>query len=213
MKSIFIAILIIPCIACGIDFGGGAKAGISFTQFWGNDALQEKLDTDFLAGFTAGGFAGMFFSDAFGFEPGLAYCMRGAKNEAENAVTFYVETERRVRLHYIDIPLLAKLIIPMEFPVRPFASAGLSMSFLVGAKGRREDTSGDVKTHDVKDDYVTFELGVPLGAGVLIGAGPGDILVEFQFRIGLTSVDSEEPNTERKEMRNRGFSFLCGYSL
>lgn len=212
-----VTVLLLPALILAADFAAGVKVGLNLTQFWGDDADDAGLGDDFLAGFTGGGFVCLSLNDVIAVEPGLFYSMRGAKYEiVVDVFGVHSETEFRFRLHYLELPLLVRVSMPLDAPVRPFCAAGISPGILLDAESRLE-TDGEATTDDVDDDeFETFDFAVPMGAGVIVDAGPGMLLFEFRFVPGLTTIDDDgdgDPDTERAEMRNRGLSFLVGYSF
>ena len=69
-----------------------------------------------------------------------------------------------------------------------------------------EGVSIEVDIEDVRG----VDLGLALGGGVGFGAGPGEVVVDTRYTLGLTSVDESEWDMD---VKNGAISLMVGYSF
>jgi hypothetical protein len=144
----------------------------------------------------------------------------------------YADFSNESLLDYVEIPLLARLSLGKQ--VRFHANAGPYLGFLVRARaltaGRSAfylDKNGTMPVvippattpllvdmtadTDVKDSLKNANFGLCGGAGVSLPAGPGEIVIDIRFQLGLTVVQKDVEKTG--EGRTGAFVVAAGYSL
>ena len=170
----------------------GAKGGLNIAKAYGDDVPD---DADWAYGFIGGGFFNYMFAEMFAVQPELLYAMKGWK------VTAADETEVDVKLNYIEIPVLLKVMIPTEGMIDPSIFAGPSIGFLMTAE------ADDV---DIKDNLKSTDFGLVVGAGIdyMLQEGKGAIMLDARYSLGLTTVDD---TADEADVKNHGIAVMVGY--
>ena len=118
-----------------LEMSAGVKGGLALANLTGKDATPPRGgEKKMLLGANAGGVFTINFTPMFGVELDLLYSMKGA-----HGVVGAVNDN--LKYDYLDIPLLAKFIVPMEGAIKPVVYAGPSFDILLSAK---EEISGAV---------------------------------------------------------------------
>jgi hypothetical protein len=196
--------LLIAASVPAMDLSWGIKSGLNLSRFWGDDAENAGLDR-MQAGFTAGAYLSLNLLDEFSICPGLSYAMKGARGELViDVIGIHSETDYSYRLHYLELPVTARFLPPVPVSFQPFVEAGIAPSLFLD--GRAEvTTNGSSTTHDTDDDYESFDIGLPMGGGVLFSAGDVDLFFEVMFTPGITEISENG-----SELKNSVISILAG---
>lgn len=108
-------------------------------------------------------------------------------------------------LTYLELPVMAKISVPVRGKYIPYLLGGGYGSYLLSSKWRLPDsllfTYGDYTLANVSQ----LEAGAVVGTGLDIKAGHGFVTFETRYEIGLTSVIKKEPQ------KNRAWTFSVGY--
>ena len=145
----FILTLFLPSLNAQMQIG--PKAGINIANTVADGPQFFNQDSDSKTGFTGGIFFMYQFSDLFAIQPEAYYTMKGATSNI-NAfdITFTFD--------YIEVPVLLKLIIPVEGSnIRPSIFAGPSLGFNTAAKFKVE-ANGEAEETDIKDDIKSTDI-------------------------------------------------------
>jgi hypothetical protein len=185
---LFFVISVQPLAAQGLGYG--FKGGVNMSNFSGSDGD----DWDNRTGIAIGGFLSYPLTNMFYIQPEVLYTMKGAKWEFNFAGESYKET---LQLDYIEIPVLAKLEIPLRNSnLKPMLYAGPAVAFNVKSNYRIEE---DGDTFDEEDEFVkSTDFGFVVGAGIGIPVKSHRIGVEVRYDFGLTSFDDSEDNFDIK---------------
>jgi len=172
--------------------GKGVKVGLDMANFTGDDVSDAKMKL----GIVGGGFITYAFSDLFAIQPELIFSMKGAKYEPTGGSYDF-------KLNYIEIPVLAKVLLAGGGNFKPNFYAGPAIGFLLSAKS---------DTTDVKDITKSTDFGLIGGAGadLHMGTGPGKITFDIRYEVGLTSIDDSGADAK---INNSTISFLVGYGF
>ena len=175
----------------------GIKAGASLTNFTGDNTGDLKN----VFGFHGGLVANFAVNDAFSIQPEVLYSMKGAKSE-ENLGMGYT-SKSTARLHYIDVPVLARVNAGGLF-----FELGPQVGFLVAAKSKNEITGGvlgGTSTNDIKNELSSVDFGYAAGLGYQISNGPG---IGLRYNGGLTNLDKDSGSSK---VRNSAFQLYLTY--
>jgi len=185
-----------PLFAEGMMFG--VKGGLNMATATGDDAegLSSKM------GIVGGAFMCYNITEIFAIQPELLYSMKGAKDEADETISF----------NYFEIPLLFKVNFPTEGKIKPSLYAGPTLGILMTA----EDTTGE----DIKDYVKTMDIGILAGAGVGYQMEKGLLFLEARYEIGMTGImDFTDDELDAMEMdaqpdvKNSVISIMVGYGF
>jgi len=172
----------------------GAKAGVNLATLTGdNDG-----DVNGLTSFHVGAVAEFKISDKFSFQPELMYSAQGAKEEYKETytilgTTYTDDVTAKIKLDYINIPLMAKFYVAEGFSLE----AGPQVGFLLSAKSEFEftETTDDGTTvseisgseeEDIKDGISGFEYGLNFGVGYKMDSG---LNFGARYNLGLGNVN------------------------
>jgi hypothetical protein len=167
--------------------GKGVKVGLNMAKATGGDVQDAKM----YMGFAVGGFMTYAFSDMFAVQPELQYTMKGSKYDAGGTTT-------KAKLSYIEIPILAKVMLSGGEKIKPSFYAGPGIGFLMSAKYEDED---------IKDNMKSTDLGLIGGVGVDYLMGAHKITFDLRYEAGLTKLDDTEA---KADIKNSCISILVG---
>lgn len=177
--------------------GKGIKVGLNLTNITGSDAPDK---TSMKIGFVGGGYITYAFSDLFAIQPEVLYAMKGYKYDYTNPITDATETFS-VKLNYIEIPVLGKVLLSGGEKFKPNFYAGPAFGFLMSAKN--EDI-------DIKDNLKSMDIGLIGGAGADYLMGTSKITFDIRYEVGLTKLDD---TAAKAKINNSAISFMVGYGF
>lgn len=162
----------------------GAKGGLNLANIGGETDNKVKLAPH------VGVYSEVFFDYFLMLQAELLLSFQGhaAANDFSN----------KLNLTYLNIPVMARYNLGYNLNVH----AGVQFGFLLSAKSVYQDFEGDVK-----DQFNSFELGIPLGVGY-------DLMdrkfnVTARYVIGLTNLS----NTDIQTIHNNVFQVSVGVLL
>ncbi len=176
----------------------GVKAGLNYTTLKGDDAKNY----DYRPGYTAGLTSRYGFNELIGIQTEVLFTSKGYKN---TYATNSIETEERLRLNYLDIPVLLHLQVSGLF-----FELGPQVSFLLKGKHIVEVSKGNTTTtnkSDVTDNPYPIDFGYAAGLGYRAPSGVG---LGLRYNGGLKNID-DEGSFEGKERRNSSFQLTLSY--
>lgn len=117
-----------------------------------------------------------------------------------------------LELSYLQIPILAKVIIPTPptSPITPHFFAGPNFGFEVSCNitGEGGGVSVSIGCDESGIETKGFDFGLLFGGGLSIGKGPVAFLVDVAFDFGLSNIDNTPGSTDT--IRNRTFMASVG---
>ena len=188
------------------DMSFGAKAGLNVSNLTG-----DIEDTKSLIGAHVGVFAEFKITDKFSFQPELLYSMQGAKTEFTEVEgdSYSYKEESKIKLSYINIPLMAKFYVSEKFSLE----AGPQVGFLMSAKNDFEisetidgDTDSFSSEEDIKDSLKGIDFGLNLGLSYDFTE---NLFAGARYNLGLT--DLNDTDAENFEIKNSGFQVSVGF--
>jgi hypothetical protein len=179
-----------------IDLGG--KAGLAIATEVGPDADGIVRKSANKLAFSVGGVGSYHIHRMLVVQVELLFSTKGT-NVVANGMY-----DGKVDSYYMDLPLLAKLQIPLGIQVEPYLLVGSGFGILLHAVD--EDDAGS--RVNVTKYISTLDIGPILGLGgaYLLGSR-GTISFEARYFRGLTTLDA----AGEKDFYNRTFSFMLGY--
>ena len=166
----------------------GVKAGMNASELH-----QKNLNSDTKIGFNAGVLAHIHsHGSQFAFQPEVMYSLEGAKYNVGGV-------KSHTDLHYINVPLLAQYMFDNGFRIE----AGPQFGFLMAAKNKVSST-----TVDVKNNYKTTAISLPVGISYLTTSGLG---FDARYAFGLT--DLRDNNSGGNKVTGNNFQFGIFYQF
>lgn len=173
----------------------GLKAGLNISNLHGSD-----LEPDAKTGLLLGGVLDINLPAApFGIESGVYYSQKGAETE-DTDFTY------KLKLDYIEVPVLAKFQLGPPGPITPSLSVGPYLGFNVNAE---QEISGDggSATDDISDEISGTEFGGIASVGLDFNLGLTKLNATARYSYGFTSVwDDSDMDSDR----NAVFSIALG---
>jgi hypothetical protein len=218
MAAMFL--LLFSSNAAALQFGAGAKLGMSMGALSGKkfDQTETSVKKSMRPGFAGYGLLSIAILDNFGAELELGYTSRGETWSDKSNDNNYFSLD----FDYLEIPLLIKGMLPLG-PVKPMLYAGPSLGFPLSAKRKvhaQEAWATGEGDYSLPDSTRSSrEFGLVFGGGATCEAGPGALVVDMRYRLGLTDV-FKAPESEKKspyyddtdyESRFYAFSIMIGY--
>lgn len=161
----------------------GIKAGLNASELH-----AEGFSNKTKIGFHAGVFSHIHRDGSqWAFQPEVLYSLEGAKNKNDN--------DEAIDLHKVNVPLLAQYMFDNGFRVQ----AGPQVDFLVGAK---------YDGVDIKDQYKSVGLSIPVGIGYLTRSGLG---FDARYNFGVT--DWTDNGGEGNKLKGNTFQFGLFYQF
>ncbi len=186
----------------------GAKGGINFSDISASDtgvAVEPPFESR--TGLLLGASVGVNLTPWLALQLEGRYSQEGTQQE-EDGVNILL------RLSYIDVPLIARFIIPTKGgPVSPYLYAGGIIGFEVACGVHAEAPALDLALDlDCDEEGVTREktdYGLVFGAGTDVRVGPGAFTLDVEYSLGLRNLSTEA----NSEAHSRVFSVAAGYRL
>jgi hypothetical protein len=181
------------------------KAGLAVSRLQTEGAIP--FNSSFV-GTSIGGHVRFMFGPV-GLQPEIQMISRGGSVDAPESM------EERIRIEYIEIPLL--LVLPFRVGAfEPYAFAGPSAALesrcrsIVEEDGLKTNFGCDQSTGNVFDRRM-FDYGINAGAGISHRLGAGRLLVEARHTWGMRNI--YDGDVEGIEVRNRSFLMSIGYTI
>ncbi len=205
-------VLLVLAMPLWAQYQVGVIGGVNLANIH-SDEMKDNLGMDLqnrtLFGAGAMFDAGLSEHFALRFEP--MFLRKGAETKAtENDV----ETISRLKMDYLELPLMARFSLGSEMSkAKPFLLAGPSVGFLLRAKSESE--FADITTEaDIKDELKNLDYGINFGGGLTLKAGNANLFVEGRYNLGLADVDdSANDNGVDVHVKNRGLELFAGIAL
>jgi len=183
----------------------GLLGGAAFSRLSGADATTGEFDfTKSKLGLTAGGFVSLGLGPNFAIQPEVFFVQKGAKAKPTGGTV-------KFRLGYVEVPVLAKLIIPAKgsgIQLSPHFYGGPAIAFKTSCSISGSDGSttvtGKCDANNVR--IKSTDLSVLFGAGVDIGR----FMIEVRYDLGLSKIDDSGEDLDAK---NRTLYVLGGWKI
>jgi hypothetical protein len=207
MKKVFslLVILAVFSVSASAQSYLLPKGGITFSNLnVNNDAVEGR--TGFVAGLGLG--IPLTPDNFFVIQPEVLYIQKGANFAANQNQTFVGQTT----LNYLEVPVLGKINFGGE-AFRLFVNAGPSVAYSLGGttnNGEANIAFGDDATATLNN---RLDFGAQFGGGFGFRAGPGDILLELRYGLGLSNILNTQIAGADTEAQNRVFALMLNYAI
>lgn len=192
------------------------RVGATFSTIGFSDLIEQELefgDTKSAVGILGGVELGFGISDLFSIQTGLNYIQKGAKFGSDG-------TTATLTTNYIELPILARVNFGSD-KVKAYINAGPSFGLGLNGKSKVEalglSFEDDISFGDGEDD--TFEnsidLGLQFGAGIGYALGPGQIVLDLRYGLGLSNLFETPDGLDRSDFKstNNVFAISLGYAI
>lgn len=209
--ALFGYVFIVSSNACALEFSAGLKGGINLAKFYGARKLEIIVghydpykNQVMKPGSMAGAVLQFKVSDKFALQPEFLFSSRGQK------VSDGTDWKTLI-LNYIEIPILTQFLIPIGV-VTPTIYAGPSLAFKIGKVNRIGETGGiennmDDNEREIFDKYYKkFDLGIAVGGSVGTKVGPGSLIADFRYTLGLLYIEKLTSDLESQGITKEDFS-------
>lgn len=187
--------------AQGISFG--IKGGLNIPKVTGADVSVYLDNLKSNNGVAAGVYFSIGLLPNISIQPEMLYSQKGFKTSYD----FYGEMhEEKLRINYMEIPVLAKLSFGTI--VVPYVLAGPYFAAKIGTKyAETVDSITTISTNE--NSLADLDIGLTVGAGIQI---PIKVSVEARYSMGLRSIyyGSE---LDGLDIKNSNVQLLIGYSI
>ncbi len=198
MRNRVVSLVIILGLSMSLhagEIGFGVKGGLNISDLYGEDVSSVA----YRLGFCGGGFVALDFGQVFAFQPEVLYSMKGGEVANVGGV------DVTMVLHYIEVPLIAKLVLPLEGGVLPNVFVGPTFGIALSGLTRAEGFWGVQETSI--DDLNPVDVGMAFGVGFDVDIGSGALVLDVRYTLGLGSAIVDQ------DTRNRVISIMLGYSF
>jgi hypothetical protein len=140
----------------------------------------------------------------FSGQPELLFIQKGENYDARGV-------ETKATLNYLEVPVLAKVFFGGQV-FKAYVNAGPSLGLGLTGNQKVEGGETDIRVGDSSNDgrrYLDsrFDFGLQFGGGVGIGLGPGSVLADVRYGLGLTDL------SDATRCKNCNFAFTLGYII
>ena len=181
-KLILFTLLLVFALSTSV-FAQGIKAGIRGGVNLSKVVNQDlTIKPDYKKGFS-GGFFASFGLGPLAFQPEALFTMKGAQLKEE---LLSVVNNVNINMNYLEIPILAKVSIPLTRSISLNLFGGPSVAIKLSAKAVSE-IAGKSVDENIKDIKST-DFGLAFGGGIKFGA----LTIEGRYTPGLTSIGKSQ---------------------
>ena len=227
MKSLFRMLwLLLPALLMTTVINAqvytGVRGGVGLTK-WHYDQPENADDVNDAQDYLLAPYAAIPFevrlSPFFSLQPELSYMQKGTRVQDDFSGGGIVrDYDFRARINYLNLPVLGKGMIRTG-PVEIFALAGPEIGYALSGKFKYDGVltdgeKGTIEERDIdfEDDHLSrFDFGLIFGAGMGLDAGPGKIVLDARYDLGLFNLSTLEESDNK--VYNRGFGFSMGYMV
>ncbi len=243
MKYIYSIVLLALCLSTRAQVFIGGKAGISLPDLKGNNEQSKEYTST--VGVNGGLFVNFPLTSSLSLQPELNFSPQGGQRKgmqsvpADNisditlpaGVILYANFKNITILNYLEIPLVAKLVLGNR--IKYYICAGPQVDFLVEAKTKTSgnsllyfDQAGTMplaqngeplpavsfdKTTNIKESIKKVNAGFQGGAGIQYPAGPGIIFLEARAIVGCINIQTH-PETDGRN-KTGALAISAGYMI
>jgi hypothetical protein len=189
-------------VAQDIEFG--IKGGGSLAELSGSDDAVDDSVSKSRKGFVAGAYLAFPLGDTVSLQPEALFTQKGQSFDFTD-----LDVDTTLKLDYVEVPLLIKARFGGD-GIRPYLFAGPYVGFRIKAEVVVDAEDAGSTTNDLEDETKGTDYGIVGGAGLEFPAGSGAFLLEARYARGLTSIASDDVESE-DDVKNAVWGFLVGF--
>jgi len=170
------------------------------------NAKRDIAKSKTLVGLTAGIEAEYVVANKFSLALGALYSKQGCAFKVNDVTIGGAKLDyAHLSLDYLNIPIVANYYIIPGLAIK----AGIQPSFMLGAKAKAKGTAGSLSVkdnEDVKKQFKTFDLAIPLGASYEYK----NVVFDVRYNLSVLRLNKEKLD---KNLRNSVIEFTLGYKI
>lgn len=194
LAVVWLAMAATPAAAQAPTDGFGIKGGVTYTTL-DLEIPDFIVDAKSQTGFTAGAFYGLRLVGPVHLDVEGLVTTKGAKYNLE-------DLENRLKLTYLEVPVLARVNVWRGGGTTGFVSGGPSFAFKL-KEVQEEDGEETPRDNDTKK----YDIGLAFGGGVSFGRW----IVDARYTFGVMDIVDIESSFTQPTAKNRSFSLTAGY--
>lgn len=188
----------------------GVKGGLNFAKVSYSESEAPKMDM--LTSFHIGAFLEYPITSEFSIQPELLYSAQGAKySESESYEGMTYSVEMKLKLAYLNIPVMAKYYVMDNLSLEAGPQIGLLLSAKADGKmsySGMGDGVSESYSQDVKDNFKKIDIGVGLGASYHLDMG---ISIGARYVLGLADISDDGEGSG--SVKNNVIQVSVGYTF
>ena len=180
----------------------GPKAGATVTTLAGSDANNVTAKI----GYLGGAFVNIQAASWFTIQPEVLVSQKGAT---------YIHNDNRteLNLHYVEVPVLAKIRIPIDKVFYPHVLAGPNVAFNTDARYVSTNNQSGTVIQGDGDNIRKADIGAVVGAGLDIQSKRIFFTVDGRYGYAFNYLENNNNNTPQLRIRNAGWTFALGVGI
>lgn len=157
----------------------GFKGGVARTDIVGDDTS----DLSYKSGAAFGAFLSLKLTRFLALQPEMLYVQKGAIADAYSIGFLGESVQTSLRFHYLEFPLVLKLVIPTEGNLTPAVYAGPALNVKLRAVAHQEllGDSQDLKIGNIK----STDFSLVMGFGGDFQWHSTRVVLDFRLTLGL----------------------------
>jgi hypothetical protein len=159
--------------------------------------------------FHLAGVVQMGISEVFTLQPEVMYTQKGASLDVTISLPRRtVEESQTARYNYLEVPVLAKVVIPTAGPLEPAVFAGPSIAFTLSSEVETT-RQGSGETTSSQADIPGTDFNAVLGGGLVYRlASGGAIELDLRYTPGLRSLNNTEGGPWQNDVISAGIAYM-----
>jgi opacity protein-like surface antigen len=182
----------------------GLKGGINIANLSGD----EFEDFDTRTGLTVGAVLDINIPMLpIGIESGIYYTQKGVSfSESIDFFGEMMDFKGKLKLDYIEVPVLAKISLGPPGPLSPHLLVGPYVGFNLNAEFDIS-SNGESESEDISDDINSTDFGFLAGVGVDFNLGLTKLNIQARYTFGLNDISDDI------DSRHRVLSLVAGITF
>ncbi|MEM9822365.1 MAG: porin family protein [Bacteroidota bacterium] len=208
LKKLFPLLLLLATLQVNAQNYLGLRGGLNYANVQTDVSGITGPNPETLLGLNIALFTELGVSPNFAIQPELHYVQKGWSVKFS---TFGFNLDGSFVFNYLDVPVLFKYRFGNPRAISGYAIAGPSVGYLLSVKEKDNISNQSQSLEFTEDDGIRrVELSMVIGAGVNFAAGPGSILVDLRYNLGLSNL-SNDVNFSETSLQNRALNMTIGY--
>jgi hypothetical protein len=198
LNLLALTLIIVNQSEAQVGFSFGPKGGVSVNQF-------DNTDNGFSArtAWAAGVFANLHLGEVFSLQPELLIHQKGAVQNVSG-------TKNEIRLNYFSVPVLAKLMLPIQGTFYPHILAGPVYNYRLNAKYSATDNGSGTTVAFNDGDLKRTEIAGAFGAGLDIISNNIFFNLDGRYNVGFSDLNDGDNTVV---LRNRNWTIMAGIGV